>query len=314
MNFKDIYKKANDEIKGDRSILEGIYKKKKIHHINIVRPLATCAASLILVVAISSLSDFHKDNIEKEVFPKEIKVATSQNNTALNIESTEKTNIAEIYALKGSNDETTPSLTKQDRVSTTSDMPGNNTPIQSGESTQNPIDEVSSPHIIDVATEDTASNGIAPASFISDLDSQGLSYEGEDDIEDCPSISGQDYGSSTYNIKDTSNEVLISFDEFLSLSAFNVESLYLDGFTISFPEYATIIKNSDNIIEYYFADIILQNGDKKITVTVSKKTSEQMPYVEKSENTTHTFFSSGKNDILVKAENVILPDSFPENP
>lgn len=314
MNFKDIYKEANNEIKGDRSILERLYKKEKISLINIVKPLATCAASLILVVAVSSFYDFCQENTEQNALTKEI--TNSQNIPSSNTESTEKNNFNESYNINKSNSKTRlHSESKKDDVSVTSDMSKNSLDNPPEKSPQPLIKEdSSSKNDAFSESETTTSYDIAPASLNSGADSQNLYSEDEEISEnefsnEKDSLLGETQGAaggknSKTGKADTANEIIISFNEFLSLSAFNIETLSLEGFTIYFPENAKIIKAPDNNSEYYSADITLQNEDKKIIVTISEKISEQAPYVEKYENTIHAFFSSGENNIFVNAENV----------
>lgn len=64
MNFKDIYKSANDNISGDRKLIESIFEKaenKKSFFVTYYRQISVCASAVILVMTVSILPMFNSD-------------------------------------------------------------------------------------------------------------------------------------------------------------------------------------------------------------------------------------------------------------
>ncbi len=64
MNFKEIYKSANDSIHGDRSLIDAIYNKKGKKMVFTYKYPALCAAALLIILSVSFLPDYlnHKDD------------------------------------------------------------------------------------------------------------------------------------------------------------------------------------------------------------------------------------------------------------
>jgi len=72
LNFKDVYKSANDSIHADRNLIEDIYAKaesKKGFFASNYRQLSICAAGIILVAAIGALPSFYKPDDNKAQNP-----------------------------------------------------------------------------------------------------------------------------------------------------------------------------------------------------------------------------------------------------
>lgn len=70
MNFKDIYKEANDGIKGDREILKSVLDgsfapKKKKSPVKIVYAFGSLAAAAAILFAVTYMPDFNKTPDEK---------------------------------------------------------------------------------------------------------------------------------------------------------------------------------------------------------------------------------------------------------
>ena len=83
MNFKDIYKEANDEIKGDRKIIEGLFDmpekmpEKKKSPAKIIYAFGSVAAAAVILFAVTYLPDFKKVP-DETITPPEVKIQADE--------------------------------------------------------------------------------------------------------------------------------------------------------------------------------------------------------------------------------------------
>ncbi len=69
MNFKDIYKSANDNICADRKIIDKIYEKSKKNNFFDafdLRQFSLCAAALVLIIALSAMTNVYNNSSDSD--------------------------------------------------------------------------------------------------------------------------------------------------------------------------------------------------------------------------------------------------------
>lgn len=238
MNFKELYKAANDNIHGDRKLIDDIFEKatpKKIIKINYMY-LSTCAA---LVVVIFALSILPKVQNPQGDIKKSTVVKVTENEKTKKTSDDVKSNDENVY------DATLENLPIADYNIT------KDSTLKYGENSE------------DFLVRPRAGGGNNSKAFLEDAEKGG--------IKAASVIEEADFSSDTIeNITLT----LAQYEEYLGFDLSKLSSSLTPGMQIDYPKEIDMIFDSQSG-EYVTDDIILvaydkENSDKQVIFQMSK--------------------------------------------
>ncbi len=262
MNFKDIYKEANDEIKGNREILNRPVKKKNTYKSTskIIYAFGSAAAAAILLFGVVHIPDFHEKAIDERVQSEDIPTLSSLNTEAIDEEKATKA-----YGGEASFSEIDAKETEKVKKSTPT------TPKSESTYGENPTVRENS---AEAGNESPAavSEDYAPAALSldeADIENGNSGAEGTEkdgDNTDVGTASLRTSGSGTASLERKS----LSREEFFELSGLNEENLSLNGFEVFFSGEAEGMYSPSGEAYFYSATFYLSSENSHMSVTVSK--------------------------------------------
>lgn len=291
MNFKDIYKEANDEIKGDREILKSVLDgsftpKKKKSPVRIVYAFGSLAAAAAILFAVTYMPDFNKTPDEKAP-PLAVSIRTNEgekkikeaDSVADKKSETEKEKTAPVkenvrsYEKKETGQEVkaeakaapVPEETKKAAVPAPEDAENAAAP---GVTYNMAESEPVSGDISNVKEKDSGITYFAEAGLTDENKENGK------EVRDMVtrSVSGgaavTSGGGGAANSVSVPSEIPV--DEFFTVIGFDEEKLSLPGFRLKMPETADMTADNEGNILSLSAEFYLESDASHISVTLSK--------------------------------------------
>ena len=330
MNFKDVYKAANDDIKGDREILKSILDgsftpKKKKNPAKIVYAFGSIAAAAVLLVTVTYMPDIK--NTPDEAAPSAVTAKSADSDTVK--ESDE--------VMFGSADD----------GGDKSDNPTADAEPENGrkaEKTAPPVNENNAPEvkndaiapIVPEVNENTKtpdenvgeSNPMIASSLAPEIEKKeikvkekNISTFAEDAVkeenittfaadaekEEEPkekTASGSSARGGGGAANSFIEEVKVPVDEFFTLLGFNKERLSLSGYELKMPDEASVIFDGEGAAFSGSAEFYLKAGDSHISVTLSKGSEAIEKTVTVTDGIVSAYADNGKVSAYVSALNV----------
>lgn len=291
MNFKDIYKEANDEIKGDREILKSVLDgsftpKKKKSPVKIVYAFGSLAAAAAILFAVTYMPDFNKTPDEKAP-PLTVSIRTNEG----------EKKIKEADSVADKKSETEKEKTAPVKENVRSYEKKETGQEVKAEAKAAPVPEETEKAAAPAPEE--AENAAAPGvtynmaesepvsgdiSNVKEKDS-GITYFAEAGLTDENKENGKEVGDMvtrsvsggaavTSGGGGAANSVSvlseISVDEFFTVIGFDEEKLSLPGFRLKMPETADMTADNEGNILSLSAEFYLESDASHISVTLSK--------------------------------------------
>lgn len=291
MNFKDIYKEANDEIKGDREILKSVLDgsftpKKKKSPVKIVYEFGSLAAAAAILFAVTYMPDFNKTPDEK-VPPLTVSIRTNEG----------EKKIKEADSVADKKSETEKEKTAPVKENVRSYEKKETGQEVKAEAKAAPVPEETEKAAAPAPEE--AENAAAPSvtynmaesepvsgdiSNVKEKDS-GITYFAEAGLTDEYKENGKEAGDMvtrsvsggaavTSGGGGAANSVSvpseIPVDEFFTVIGFDEEKLSLPGFRLKMPETADMTADNEGNILSLSAEFYLESDASHISVTLSK--------------------------------------------
>lgn len=291
MNFKDIYKEANDEIKGDREILKSVLDgsftpKKKKSPVKIVYAFGSLAAAAAILFAVTYMPDFNKTPDEK-VPPLTVSIRTNEG----------EKKIKEADSVADKKSETEKEKTAPVKENVRSYEKKETGQEVKAEAKAAPVPEETEKAAAPAPEE--AENAAAPGvtynmaesepvsgdiSNVKEKDS-GITYFAEAGLTDENKENGKEVrdmvtrsvsggaavtsgGGGAANSVSVPSEIPV--DEFFTVIGFDEEKLSLPGFRLKMPETADMTADNEGNILSLSAEFYLESDASHISVTLSK--------------------------------------------
>ncbi len=286
MNFKDSYKKANEKIQGDMSILDGIYEPKK----KIITPyfyrMTTIAAAFILVGTVALMSSFKEDaSKEKESLLKE-QSAVEETKGKFKFMSREVIN------------EETP-LNKE---------------VEELKPKSNEVAEVESTSIEEATVPGEIKEDIAVLSLSQDTEVTIEAYNPEDaydtqDISaDIETASGGGGGSASNKAAmfsaSSEDDNLMRAEEVLLLLGISKEMLLFEGMELDIPEKIKVTFNEEGVLEDFVINFSLTGPDSKIEGILINSVNPVSFEVKNEGGVISGGKTFGNTDVFIKTYNI----------
>lgn len=336
MNFKDIYKEANDGIKGDREILKSVLDgsfapKKKKSPVKIVYAFGSLAAAAAILFAVTYMPDFNKTPDEK-VPPLAVSIRTNEgekkikeaDSVADKKSETEKEKTAPVkenvrsYEKKETGQEVKAEA-KAAPVPEETEKAAETVPEETEKSAAPAPEEAENAAAPGVAYNMAESEPVSgDISNVKEKDS-GITYFAEAGLTDeykeagkeardmvTRSVSGgaavTSGGGGAANSVSVPSE--ISVDEFFTVIGFGKEKLSLPGFRLKMPETADKTADKDGNILSLSAEFYLEGDTSHISVTLSKGGTVTEKTVTVFDGGVSAYADNGKVSAYVSALNV----------
>lgn len=291
MNFKDIYKEANDEIKGDREILKSVLDgsftpKKKKSPVKIVYAFGSLAAAAAILFAVTYMPDFNKTPDEKAP-PLTVSIRTNEG----------EKKIKEADSVADKKSETEKEKTAPVKENVRSYEKKETGQEVKAEAKAAPVPEETEKAAVPAPEE--AENAAAPGvtynmaesepvsgdiSNVKEKDS-GITYFAEAGLTDENKENGKEVrdmvtrsvsggaavtsgGGGAANSVSVPSEIPV--DEFFTVIGFDEEKLSLPGFRLKMPETADMTADNEGNILSLSAEFYLESDTSHISVTLSK--------------------------------------------
>lgn len=291
MNFKDIYKEANDEIKGDREILKSVLDgsftpKKKKSPVRIVYAFGSLAAAAAILFAVTYMPDFNKTPDEKAP-PLTVGIRTNEG----------EKKIKEADSVADKKSETEKEKTAPVKENVRSYEKKETGQEVKAEAKAAPVPEETEKAAVPAPEE--AENAAAPGvtynmaesepvsgdiSNVKEKDS-GITYFAEAGLTDENKENGKEVrdmvtrsvsggaavtsgGGGAANSVSVPSEIPV--DEFFTVIGFDEEKLSLPGFRLKMPETADMTADNEGNILSLSAEFYLESDASHISVTLSK--------------------------------------------
>lgn len=325
MNFKDIYKEANDEIKGDREILKSVLDgsftpKKKKSPVRIVYAFGSLAAAAAILFAVTYMPDFNKTPDEKAP-PLTVSIRTNEG----------EKKIKEADSVADSESETEKEKTAPVKENVRSYEKKETGQEVKAEAKAAPVPEETEKAAAPLPeeTEKSAAPGVTynmaesepvsgDISNVKEKDS-GITYFAEAGLTDeykeagkeawdmvTRSVSGgaavTSGGGGAANSVSVPSEIPV--DEFFTVIGFGKEKLSLPGFRLKMPETADMIADSDGNILSLSAEFYLEGDTSHISVTLSKGGTVTEKTVTVFDGGVSAYADNGRVSAYVSALNV----------
>lgn len=325
MNFKDIYKEANDEIKGDREILKSVLDgsfapKKKKSPVRIVYAFGSLAAAAAILFAVTYMPDFNKTPDEKAP-PLTVSIRTNEgekkikeaDSVADSESETEKEKTAPVienvrsYEKKETGQEVkaeakaapVPEVTEKAAVPAPEEAEKAAAP---GATYNMAESEPVSGDISNVKEKDSGITYFAEAGLTDEYKEAGK--EARDMVT--RSVSGgaavTSGGGGAANSVSVPSEIPV--DEFFTVIGFDKEKLSLPGFRLKMPETADKTADKDGNILSLSAEFYLESDTSHISVTLSKGGTVTEKTVTVFDGGVSAYADNGKVSAYVSALNV----------
>lgn len=326
MNFKEIYKAANDDIEGDRSIIENIFNEKKMkkHRSNVIYPFASVAAAAVIMLSVASFPLFSDRTVKNETAlsdtafgseatplsenPAKTKQGAAEKEVAVqNGEAVQRTEaVTEKKAFVGGVEEAS---VKKSTV--TEEAATETAPVLSDEQKGTATNDSIVPSVPNYEESDNAKEVQAdlPAVASMPLDTGEAVEDGESSAKSAEmstysatslhtSGGGAARGGSTAK---AANEKIMTADEFFDYIGIRRESFELTGYTITVPKEVSLTENDGK--NYFMAELYLENNDKKINVVIENSHGAAATEISEYENEVHVYSDNGEVNIYVSGYN-----------
>lgn len=273
MNFKDIYKEANDEIKGDREILKSVLDgsftpKKKKSPVKIVYAFGSLAAAAAILFAVTYMPDFNKTPDEKAP-PLAVSIRTNEGEKK--IKEADSVADAESETEKEKTAPVKENVRSYEKKETGQEVKAEAKAAPVPEETEKAA--VPAPGVTyNMAESEPVSGDI---SNVKEKDS-GITYFAEAGLTDENKENGKEVGDMvTRSVSGgAANSVSvpseIPVDEFFTVIGFDEEKLSLPGFRLKMPETADMTADNEGNILSLSAEFDLESDTSHISVTLSK--------------------------------------------
>lgn len=315
MNFKESYKKANDEITGDSALLEKILstpKKEKTKITPFVYKTASCAAAFVLIVTLAFMPKIKDKFVTEDSYAPESEEYAFEPSEDAVMEETEGI----FYDVADADDEV-------DEFSF--DMTGDYEETKKADYETAPDSEMVEAFEITTANEmndeiaaysgeeedgyDSNENDIALTSemtaepveeSIKEDDTQSIAEEAPK-TEITASGGGGGAPAVTKNTK--SRAKAYTANDVLAHIGINYESLALDGMVLT-EDNVLAEFSEDETISFYYIDIALSDGDKHMDIILTDSVSPLAYDISEVEGGITAHKTVGNTDIFITAQNM----------
>lgn len=327
MNFKKVYKEANDSIKGDRSILYHLGEKKnekKVISLHKVYAFAGCAAALVIVCAVTAMPDrlmSDKDlpdtalqgvsekitaesvdlteaDLENESGGETkdiIKIEQNEKNLYENEISEQASDKANTYKKEVETDGAKESLAKSPETSAVQDE-------RASVESDNAVMSVSAFSVR--ATNDNADQGAEENESLKEDNKASEDTSNKDRPLGAVSSGGSGSGAVSSSRAISGDRETVSIEDFFAASGIDKDNLKLEGFELEIPQNAEVITEDDGT-NYYKANFYLYDGgEKSINLTISTKGEKENFSILNSGNIVSALYETLDKKIEISAVNV----------
>ncbi len=312
MNFKDVYKAANDDIKGDREILKSVLDgsfapKKKKSPAKIIYAFGSIAAAAVLLVTVTYMPDFK--NTPDETVPSDMTAKSADSDTEK--ESTEVIfDGADVGGDKSDNPsaevrpETERKAEKKAPPVNTDKAPEvkNDAAVEVNENTKDSEVNAGETHAMIAsapAPEAEKEEIKAKEENISTFAADAIAEE--EPKEKVASGSSARGGGGAAN--SFLEETKVPVDEFFTLLGFDKERLSLSGYELKMPDEASVILDGEGAAVSASAEFYLSAGGSHISVTLSKGSAATDKTVTVTDGIVSAYADNGKVSAYVSALN-----------
>lgn len=338
MNFKDIYKEANDGIKGDREILKSVLDgsftpKKKKSPVRIVYAFGSLAAAAAILFAVTYMPDFNNTPDEKAP-PLAVSIRTNEGEKKIK----EADSVADTES-ETEKEKTAPvkeNVRSYEKKETGQEVKAEAKAAPVPEETEKsaaPLPEGTEKSAVPAPeeTEKAAAPGVAynmaesesasgDISNVKDKNS-GIAYFAEAGLTDEYKEAGKEVrdmvtrsvsggaavtsggGGAANSVSEPSE---IPVDEFFTVIDFDKEKLSLPGFRLKMPETADMTADNEGNILSLSAEFYLEGDTSHISVTLSKGGTVTEKTVTVFDGGVSAYADNGKVSAYVSALNVTV--------
>lgn len=284
MNFKNVYKEANDEIKGDRSILEEIYAGKKVKKKN-YKPLYRIAgtAAAVVVLCVATTMPLPKDRAPE---------GSSKNADKTELEVKSEEHDAEY-------DTTDKKTVENEDVSTSFKSKQGVSLGKSGVETEKHENEAYS------ETEDTASLEEAEAESVSEASETEVAVyaDGADTAVASYGMSRALSGGGAY---DPSSRKALIADEFFERIQLDKAKLEKDGYALTCPEKIKVLEQ-DGILSFS-AELELAGDEAGMSIVICESFGDTETEITEYEGEVYAYADNGRIHVNISAYNISKDD------
>ncbi len=305
MNFKECYKKANDEIKGDRALLENILntpQKEKAKIIPIVYKAASVAAAFVLIVTIALMPGIkEKFIVDEEVHAEtETEEVTAEESIELAYDTAEAEKGAAVFSVRTVEGERAAENAKEK--------------AEPAEASVVPevavINETDSDIVAYSAEYDETEVAVASEeAYDGDVNDIALTSEAEAPVvaEEAPKteIAASGGGGGAPAVMKSAKPKKSSYTarDVLAHIGIDYESLTLEGMALTensiLAEFA-----EDGTISYYYIDITLSDGDKHMSIILTDSATPLAYDVSEAEGGVIVSKTYKSTDVFITAQNM----------
>lgn len=331
MNFKKVYKEANDSIKGDRSILYNLGEKenkKKVIALKKVYTFAGCAAALVIVCAVTALPEHlmsDKDlydtavqGVSGKITAESVDLTEAGLEAASDAESKDmlKTEQDEERLLENENSESASAVknTYDYKKDITADKETESLSInsESFEGAEKKVSEESENAVMSASVfsvramnEDAdraAEENGAMTEYENNKASENIS---NDDIPPGAVGSGSSGGGAVRSSRAASDEVeSVSVEKLFDAARIDKDNLKLEGFELEIPQNAEVIISDDGSYSYRACLYLYDGEEKSINLTISTKGEKENFSILNSGNIVSALYETLDKKIEISAVNV----------
>lgn len=329
MNFKDVYKEAVDEIKGDREILNRPVKKKNTYEgkAKIIYAFGSAAAAAVLLFTVSSMPDFHSPIAETK---NEKSIERVENNIHEKNEETSDTDMVLEKKTEPEKEQSAPKTVTEEQQKKT--IPSASVQKQAPEVPVEKHDEPvvekrhvrgssnSKSELIKESADNNDSvspmseaayveedNGVVAFSGSSDVIIESATEE-NNDFSDEVIIAKSSGGATTYarggggGAANTAENMPI--EEFFAISNLEKEKIELDGYSVLMPEAAEVLHDEEGEVVSFVASFYLSKNESHLNVTISKGDAYRDSEIYSYEDETVASSDNGNISVYISALNV----------
>lgn len=333
MNFKEIYRSANDDIKGDRSIIENVFNEKKVKksRSNVIYPFASVAAAAVIMLSVVSFPLFSDRIVENETALSDTAVGTASVPESENPAKVRLKNVkTEVSAEKGEAVQKTEAVSEKKAVVGEDESALVNKSAMTDEAM---MTEDAKTEVAPESSEDEVGTATNDSILQRSLTNEGNS-EAQSVQNDLPAVASMSLdngeeavqsgekaevtGKSTYSAEvaprtsgggavgggssaKAVNKKIMTADEFFAYIGIRRESFELAGYTLTLPTEVSLTENEGT--NYFTAELYLENGNKKINVVIENSHEAAELEIAEYENEIHAYSDNGKVNIYVSGYN-----------
>lgn len=326
MNFKEIYKEANDEIKGDRKIIDSLFdgsaekvREKKKSPARIVYAFGSLAAAAVILFAVTYMPDFSKKPVDETAPPKveseSVKEeANAEKEPERDTEKTAKSESADIVKKTEVTDEKKNIAVFHENKINEAVNSAEPEALEDSNEALPPVGEeaVNEPAVtfsMSAVPETVTDNSESFAEKSTDSLSVDGSNESKEDAgadmrtKTSGASSGGGGGANSASANSLPNVNEIPTDEFFTLIGFNKEKLSLSGYSLTMPETASVIEDEEGNVLSASAEFYLSAEASHISVTLSSGSDVTEKTVTAFSGGVSAYADNGKISAYISALN-----------